>query len=159
MSIVARLGAVLLDDLIEAPDKLWEDLGRNGGVLDEWQRLGVAGHVHHQAESCLPDVPDHRLLGGGDEFLRGVAEAALCHVSGTGIDLRLNLGRRLARELDDKEGIGAAFDEPGHPRIFQVGLGLVEDHAADVFHGCRVQFQHRDRGLHRFDQLVEVNDR
>ena len=61
----AGRGAVPRDDLQEPLDVVAQLLGRDRGVLDERDRLGVALHRHRQAERRLAQAPDPRLVAAG----------------------------------------------------------------------------------------------
>ena len=64
VAVVAGLGVVVTDYLLEAANVLAEAVRVDGGVLDVGQGLGVAVDAHQEAEASATDGPDVGLLAG-----------------------------------------------------------------------------------------------
>ena len=73
-------GAVAAEQVQEAADELAEFLGRDGGVFDEGDRLGVLLDGHREAERSFAQAPDSGLLLGVSVGVVTIAEGSCCKV-------------------------------------------------------------------------------
>ena len=156
VAVVACGGAVLLHYLVEAAHELRQHVGGHRGVLHERKRLGAARHVHHQAQPRLAHLPHLRLLGGRHQPAHGVAHPAAPHARLEQVEPGRHLRLGVPDELDHEYRLGVSLDEVHQPGVDEIIARLAQDHAAYVLHGGGLQLQRGDGGLHRLDEVGEV---
>ena len=111
VAVVAGAEAEVADGDIEAGDEFGQLIGRDGGILDEGDGLGVAVHRHEQAEAGLAHAPHPRLRGWIEFGHGGVAGAGAEQVVLDPRELPADIFLVLAECFDQQHCAGLALDE------------------------------------------------
>ena len=127
----------------------------HGGVLYDVARLGVAHDVGHDALAGAAQLPDPGAIVA-PEHREGVTEASGAQVGLEGAHLPLEGSTILMADFDDEDGAGVALHEETVLRLFEVGLGALEDVAVDQFDGVRAMPQSDKGGVERLLYRSEV---
>ena len=111
MAVVACLGVVVANHLVEASHVLAEAVGVDCGVFHVGQWLGIAVDAHQQAQACAADSPNAGLLPGVGHVDGGVGQPGVAHAALEIFQLGAQLFFGLAVELHQQQRIGLAFKE------------------------------------------------
>ena len=156
VGVPRALGAVLGEDVGQAPCVFRQMLQRHGAVLDEGHGFSVALHRHHDVEPGLAHFPQLGLRPGLGHLDDAFGQAEIAHQLDQALQvaqLRLAL---LARELDQQDGLGLA-DQGALDHRPEGGIGARQlDHGAvDQLDGGGLQL---DDVLGAFHRLVEARE-
>ena len=155
--VVRALGAVLGHDVLEARDEDRQVLRVHRRVLDEGDGLGLALGAEEEPEPGLAELPDGLLLRRVERDVRGVAEAGRGALGLERLDLGADLGRRVARVLDDQDRARIALDEAHALGLLDVAARQVEDHLVRQLDGVGPGLEDGLRGLERLLDVAVVD--
>ena len=147
-----------LDDGQEALDVVAQLFGRDGGVFDERERLGVGLHRHRQAERRLAQAPDVRLRRRVEHAVVPVAQPVRAQVALDGIQARRQILVAVAIELDAQQRARVAVDEAAAQRVERGALpGVIEDELVHHLDRRRAMPEDDGRRGERLEQIVELD--
>ena len=156
VAVVGGARAVRLHDGVEAGHEAGQLLRRDGRVLDEGDRLGVALDAHQEAQPGGAQPPHRGLLGGvGGRDRRG-AEAPRGEIGRERVEPLPHRGGVVAVELHDQQRARVAADERRQRREAGMRAAAFDDRRADQLRRRRAVRQHRHHRLGGGDHGVEV---
>ena len=157
VAVVAGARAVRLHDGVEAGHEAGQLLRRDGRVLDEGDRLGVALDAHQQAQAGRAQPPHGGLLGGvGGRDDRG-GEAARGEIGRERVEPLPHGAGVVAVELHEQQRARVAAHERRQRREPGMLPAAVDDRRADQLRRRGVVRQHRHHGRRRRDDGIEVD--
>jgi len=112
MGIVGHVQSAIVAESLDACDIGCQVFNRNGGVLDERDRLVITAYAHQESKPHLPDTPDISLSDRrrhGNDSRRGRSSAI--EVLPQRIQLGGHFGFRMALVFRDQHTLGIAFNK------------------------------------------------
>ncbi len=158
VAVEGAVGAVAAQRVAEEGHELRQPLRRHGGVLDERDRLGVAGHRVQQRHGGPAQVPQRVALGGvehgdGVEQARDAVQPAAQSLDAVG-----HFRGRIAAELDHEQGLGPAADGPQGVAQGQVAGRQFQQQVVHQLDRRRPVLQADTQGVHGVGQRGELRD-
>ena len=160
VGVVGHPRAQAVTELLKFGDVLRQMVGRNGGILDEGNRLVVAADAHHETQSDLAHGPDVFLSRGINDRDGDSGIDILClQMTLEAIDFGLQLPLTLTVELGDENAIRVAIDEgPQQPGVLGHVAAKRQSQMVQQFDRRGPRLQHRRHGRQRREEIVVVDD-
>ncbi len=149
--------AVLREHVRHGVGVVGEVLERHRAILNERDRLGVALHRHHDVEAGFAHLPDRFLAGRLVDLDHRVGMAVIGHTGVEALEVPLEFGEILARELREQQTVRRAAGDVGERGAKQRDVGAEHQHVVvDELHRHGVEIDDAARRLHRGPKRREM---
>ena len=137
MTVAGRATSVAGHDPLEPLVERRQTVDRDGRVLDEGDRLGVADHPHQEREPGLADLPEVVLGRVGQALTDAEHAGAALEAAGQVVGPVGQLVGRVGVELGGEDGLGPPRGEAQMPGHLGVAGREVEDRPVEHLDGHR----------------------